>query len=45
MYGQSTGLILEVVVINLYSMNMYTIGVDVHMVGTQTHMTGYTQEI
>lgn len=33
----------EVVTINLFrkcSMNMYTIGVDVHTLGTQMHMTG-----
>lgn len=43
MRGQSTGLILKVVAINLFrncSMNMHAIGVDVHIVGTQMHMTG-----
>lgn len=43
MCGQSTGLILKVVAINLFrncSMNMHGIGVDVHIVGTQMHMTG-----
>lgn len=43
MYGQSTGLIIQVVAINLFgncSTNMYTIGVAVHIVGTQMHMTG-----
>lgn len=42
MCGQSTGLILKVVAINLFrncSMNMHTI-VDVHIVGTQMPVTG-----